>query len=47
MAGFKQPYEILSFNLQSFSVYDRNYELKPSTIALLLMMQPMITTINY
>jgi hypothetical protein len=28
MAGFKQPvYEILSFNLQSFSVYDRNYEL--------------------
>jgi hypothetical protein len=31
MAGFKQPvYEILSFNLQSFSVYDRttNY-LKP------------------
>jgi hypothetical protein len=27
MAGFKQPvYEILSFN-QSFSVYDRNYEL--------------------
>jgi hypothetical protein len=28
MAGFKQPvYEILSFNLQSFSVYDSNYEL--------------------
>ena len=28
MAGFKQPiYEILSFNLQSFSVYDNNYEL--------------------
>lgn len=28
MAGFKQPvYEILSFNLQSFSVYDQNYEL--------------------
>jgi len=28
MAGFKQPvYEILSFNLQSFSVYDKNYEL--------------------
>lgn len=28
MAGFKLPvYEILSFNLQSFSVYDRNYEL--------------------
>jgi hypothetical protein len=24
MAGFKQPiYEILSFNLQSFSVYDK------------------------
>jgi hypothetical protein len=47
MAGFKQPvYEILS--LQSFSVYDRNYELfETSTIALLLMMQPMITTINY
>jgi hypothetical protein len=28
MAGFKQPvYEILSFNLQSFSIYDGNYEL--------------------
>jgi len=28
MAGFKQPvYEILSFNLQSFSVYDSKYEL--------------------
>jgi hypothetical protein len=28
MAGFKQPiYEILAFNLQSFSVYDSNYEL--------------------
>ncbi|MEZ7499095.1 DUF5686 family protein [Flavobacterium sp. Arc3] len=28
MAGFKQPiYEILAFNLQSFSVYDSRYEL--------------------
>jgi len=28
MAGFKQPiYEIISFNLQSFSVYDTKYEL--------------------
>jgi hypothetical protein len=28
MAGFKQPiYEILAFNLQSFSVYDSSYEL--------------------
>ncbi|NHM05797.1 carboxypeptidase-like regulatory domain-containing protein [Flavobacterium sp. CYK-4] len=28
MAGFKKPiYEILAFNLQSFSVYDRHYEL--------------------
>lgn len=28
MAGFKQPvYEILGFNLQSFSVYDSSYEL--------------------
>ncbi|MGO4820272.1 MULTISPECIES: DUF5686 family protein [unclassified Flavobacterium] len=28
MAGFKQPiYEILGFNLQSFSVYDNSYEL--------------------
>lgn len=28
MAGFKQPvYEILSFNLQSFSIYDTKYEL--------------------
>lgn len=28
MAGFKQPvYEIISFNLQSFSIYDSSYEL--------------------
>ena len=28
MAGFKQPiYEILAFNLQSFSIYDNQYEL--------------------
>lgn len=28
MAGFKQPiYEILAFNLQSFSIYDSSYEL--------------------
>jgi hypothetical protein len=28
MAGFKQPiYEIIAFNLQSFSIYDSNYEL--------------------
>ena len=28
MGGFKQPvYEVLSFNLQSFSIYDSNYEL--------------------
>jgi len=28
MAGFKQPiYEILAFNLQSFSIYDKEYEL--------------------
>jgi hypothetical protein len=28
MAGFKQPiYEILAFNLQSFSIYDKQYEL--------------------
>jgi hypothetical protein len=28
MAGFKQPvYEVLSFNLQSFSIYDSKYEL--------------------
>ena len=28
MAGFKQPiYEILSFNMQSFSIYDNQYEL--------------------
>ena len=28
MAGFKEPlYEILGFNLQSFSIYDNNYEL--------------------
>lgn len=28
MAGFKRPiYEVLAFNLQSFSIYDRNYEL--------------------
>ncbi|WP_348813143.1 DUF5686 family protein [Flavobacterium maritimum] len=28
MAGFKQPvYEIIAFNLQSFSIYDNNYEL--------------------
>ena len=28
MAGFKQPiYEILAFNLQSFSIYDNSYEL--------------------
>lgn len=28
MAGFKEPiYELLGFNLQSFSIYDKNYEL--------------------
>ena len=28
MAGFKQPiYEIIAFNLQSFSIYDSSYEL--------------------
>ena len=28
MAGFKQPiYEVLAFNLQSFSIYDKQYEL--------------------